>query len=50
MHFYLVCHHTRFSSQGAIISGSLIQFKSLNQIMLSIKIKLKKIHDTQQLQ
>jgi hypothetical protein len=50
MRFYLVYHHTRFSSQGAFISGSLIQFKSLNQIMFSIKIKLKKLNDTQQLQ
>jgi hypothetical protein len=26
----LVYHHTRFGSQGAIISGALIQFKALS--------------------
>jgi hypothetical protein len=35
-HIYLVYHYTRFSSQGAIISGGLIQFKSRNHFMFSI--------------
>jgi capsule polysaccharide modification protein KpsS len=41
LHTYLVHHHMRFGSQEAIISGALIQFKSLNQFIFSIKVKLK---------